>query len=217
MEPILRSKNVAKSFGNGNNSRRVLRDINISLHQRETVLITGKSGAGKTVLLWLLSGLDSPDFGKIILGNGSNGNPGHITRGIIFQNYNLIASWTVFENVEFGLRAMQPSRKKRVELTQEMLHSLHLENHATNFPIELSHGQQQRVAIARTLIAPPTIIFADEPTGGVDQESSGELLNLLIACAKKNNSTLVVASHGLLSPGMFDRGFVLNEGMLDQR
>ena len=188
----------------------------------EIVTITGRSGEGKSVLLWLLSGLDRPDSGQVVfMGRSLDGlSNRELARlrgdeiGIIFQNFNLVASWTAVENVESAMRHNGMNPQERRQKAVAALAELGLGERLDNLPAELSIGQQQRVAIARTLVNDPTLILADEPTGDVDPETAREIIDLLLAPVKEKGATLIVATHGNLPLDEAHRMLVLKEGRL---
>jgi ABC-type lipoprotein export system ATPase subunit len=159
-------------------------DINLRIRQNETVLIKGRSGTGKSTLLNLMCGLIKPSNGEIYIGN--NCIPELTDEalsklllneiGIIFQNFNLLPTYTIYENIEIAIVPKNPNKEMLKEQIMFYLEEFNLKNKARQFPSELSIGQQQKVAIIRTLIKEPSIIFADEPTGSVDNETAGEIL-----------------------------------------
>ncbi|MBI3040032.1 ATP-binding cassette domain-containing protein, partial [bacterium] len=134
--------------------------------------------------------------------------------GIIFQNFNLLTSWTAFENVDAVLMHQGLKKSDRREKVEKLLTDLGLGNRMNNLPSELSIGQQQRVAIARTLANEPSLILADEPTGDVDPETAEEIISHLMRPVKQNNTTLVVATHGSFPGKYADKTFVLKDGKL---
>jgi putative ABC transport system ATP-binding protein len=222
--PLLRCKNISKTFQLGQKKLEVLRNIEFQICGGETVLLFGKCGQGKSVLLSLLCGLDHPTSGDIYFdgvwfSSCSQNQLADIRRthlGIIFQNLNLIPSWTAVENVAAALEDIVPSPKKRYSMAQNLLEEMALADRLDHLPIELSMGEQQRVAIARTLIRKPKLIVADEPTGDLDAATSYQILHLLHSYLKKTNSTLLVATHGIYPDMNCDRILNINHGALSQ-
>jgi putative ABC transport system ATP-binding protein len=176
------------------------------------------------VLLSLLCGLDHLTRGDIFFdGNWfsscTQSQLGYLRRtqiGIIFQNLNLIPSWTAIENVAAALEDTVPSSKIRYSRAHTLLEEMGLADRLDHLPIELSMGEQQRVAIARTLIREPKLILADEPTGDLDAATANQILYLLRSYLKKTNSTLLVATHGIYPDMKCDRILNINHGTLSQ-
>lgn len=221
---ILKCTDVKKSFKARGNSINVLKGINLSVRRGEKIVVKGKSGEGKSVLLWLISGLDKPDSGGIFFKNNSltelsNSDLAKLRRGeisIIFQNFNLIESWTAIENIESAIQHYKLAKETKREAALQMLRKVGLENRSGNLPSELSMGQQQRVAIARALITKPKLIIADEPTGDVDPETASEIINLLVNAVDKEKATLIIATHGNFPLDIADRVFVLKDGLVKE-
>ena len=210
----------------------MLKGIDLEVFPGELVVIKGRSGEGKTVLQWILSGIDSPSSGEILI----EGIPyNRLTReelsnvrrkkiGLIFQNFNLIPSWTALENVESALLNSMLSLEERTQKAVSMLEQMELGERLNNLPVELSVGQQQRVALARALINEPSLIIADEPTGNVDDETANDMLNFLIPYVREKKGAMVVTTHGhfITTHGHFtgvhlaDRLFHLIDGKLTE-
>jgi putative ABC transport system ATP-binding protein len=199
-----------------------LENINLQINQNETVLLKGRSGAGKSTLLNLMCGLIKPTSGKVIIDNicinelpdDKLSNLLSERIGIIFQSFNLLPTYTVFENIEIAIvpKGLKESLVK--EDIMSYLEKFNLKDKAYLLPSELSVGQQQKVAIIRTLIKKPSIIFADEPTGSVDEETAGEILNHLINFRKEKDSTLVIATHGNIPEKFADRIYTIEKGYI---
>jgi len=186
------------------------------------MLLFGKSGQGKSVLLSMLCGLDDPTSGNIYfdgvwLRSCTPKQLESIRRthiGIIFQNLNLIPSWTALENVEAALEDIVSSPKTKRTLAQTLLEEIGLADRMDHIPGELSMGEQQRVAIARTLIREPKLTLADEPTGDLDAETAEQIVHLLRSYIEKTNAALFVATHGSFPDIHFDRTLILNNGIV---
>lgn len=212
-----------KSFETRGRKIDVLKGVSLAVSPGETVVIRGRSGQGKSVLLWLLSGIDLPTTGEVRF----EGKPlrqmdgeelATLRReriGLLFQDYNLIPSWTARENVEAALVGGPDTPAARVAKADALLVEMGLGDRLDNLPSELSIGQQQRVALARALINNPVLLLADEPTGNVDPEMAEELCGLLARYVKEKGASLVVATHGHF-PGEThaDRCLVLQDGIL---
>jgi len=213
---------VSKKYISKNQMVNALEEINLHIDQNEIVLLKGRSGAGKSTLLNIMSGLIKPTGGKVIIDNNCIND---ITDdklsillseriGIIFQSFNLLPTYTVFENIEI---AMVPKRLNEYMIKENImsyLEKFNLKDKAHLLPSELSVGQQQKVAIIRTLIKQPLIILADEPTGSVDEETAGEILNHLMTFKKENEVTLVIATHGNISEKFADRIYTIDNGRI---
>lgn len=199
--------------------------IDLSIRQNELVLIKGRSGAGKSTLLNLMCGLIRPTEGKVMIDNEciSEMADDSLSRllsekiGIIFQSFNLLPTYTVYENIEI---ALLPGGRLNKGMFRENIYSLldqfNLKEKAEQMPSELSAGQQQKVAIIRSLIKQPSVIFADEPTGSVDDETAQEILDHLIYLKKEKNVTLVMATHGNIPEIYADRIFTIENGRLKE-
>jgi putative ABC transport system ATP-binding protein len=216
--PLVDCQSISKSFRIQKKWIAPLNDVSLSINAGERIVITGKSGAGKTVLFSLLCGLDRPDSGEIYyqgkpLSEFSMGHWARLRRmdvGIIFQNHNLIQSWTVLENVEAALM----DQKERTDRARELLSQLGLSRRLNHLPHQLSMGEQQRVAVARTLVRQPGLILADEPTGDVDPETAKEIMDLLDMAVIQDKVALLVATHGNYPLNQADKVYILKEGRL---
>ena len=201
METILRTENLCKIYGSGENQVYAVRNADIEIKKGEFAAIIGKSGSGKSTLLHMLGGLDYPTSGRVYLRNEDifqlkEDDLAVMRRrkiGFIFQAFNLVSSVNVWENVVLPMGL--DGQKIDVNFVQDILHTLNIENKVHSLPNTLSGGQQQRVAIARALASKPDIIFADEPTGNLDTKTSDEVVALLKMSAKKYGQTLVVITH----------------------
>jgi putative ABC transport system ATP-binding protein len=194
-------KALKKCFGQGEAKIEVLKNINLQIMTGETIALTGKSGSGKSTLLSLLAGLDSPDEGEIVIDdhNLSLMNEKELTRfrasnmGIIFQQFHLVSTLTAFENVLLPLELLKKSNA--TSLAKELLENVGLSHRAQHLPSELSGGECQRVAIARALSINPSILFADEPSGNLDEETGGKVMELLFKMVATTRTTLVLVTH----------------------
>jgi putative ABC transport system ATP-binding protein len=223
METILKCENLVKRFAAKHGEIEILKGINLSVNKGEIAIIKGKSGAGKSTLLWILGGIERANSGKIIFEGRlfdemSNQELAVLRRkkiGIIFQNFNLIPSWTAFENVESALIHDGMSKKDRSEKIYSLLSEFELLDRVDNLPSELSIGQQQRVAIARAIANEPSLIIADEPTGELDSETATEIVTHLTRLVKDKSVTLIIATHGTYPLDSADRIFQLSDGILN--
>jgi ABC-type lipoprotein export system ATPase subunit len=219
---VLACRDLQKSFVSRGRKINVLNGVNLTVKAGEIVVICGKSGAGKSTCLQILAGLDRPSAGSVTLDginieSLSNNKLALMRRehiGIIFQHSNLLPSWTAIENVEAALYHQCLSRKIRRERAMALLGKLGLSDRWKHLPSELSAGEQQRVAIGRALINDPRIIFADEPTGDVDPQTAGEIVELLAKSVRTRGACLVIVTHGTFLRGVADRWLTLAEGVI---
>ena len=223
METILRTENLCKIYGSGENQVYAVRNADIEIKKGEFAAIIGKSGSGKSTLLHMLGGLDYPSSGRVYLRNEDifqlkEDDLAMMRRrkiGFIFQAFNLVSSVNVWENVVLPMGL--DGQKIDVNFVQDILHTLNIENKVHSLPNTLSGGQQQRVAIARALASKPDIIFADEPTGNLDTKTSDEVVALLKMSAKKYGQTLVMITHDEDIAQIADRIFVIEDGKVVSR
>lgn len=195
---MIETQSLAKTYGRG---MYALRDLNLNVDKGEFAFLTGPSGAGKSTLLRLLLLQERPSEGEIIV-NGRNLS--HLTRdeiqtyrrsvGFVFQDFKLIPTKTVFENVSFVLRVLGQSIEQQRRATYQVLKWVGLQHRLQALPEELSGGEQQRVAIARALVNDPHIVLADEPTGNLDPDLSLEIMNLF-RDMNARGTTVLVATH----------------------
>lgn len=193
--------NLRKSYGQGESKVEVLKGINLEIHKGETLALIGKSGSGKSTLLSLLAGLDQPDSGEIHV-NGktishmsekdlTNFRASHM--GIVFQQFHLVSTLTAFENVLLPLELLKrPDASARAT---SLLQSVGLAHRSHHLPSQLSGGESQRVAIARALAIGPAILFADEPSGNLDEETGDKVMDLLFKMVQETGTTLVLVTH----------------------
>ena len=209
---------VSKVYSNGTVG---LDDVNLTIQDGEFVAIIGRSGAGKSTFLKLIQMEEKPTEGKVFI-NGQD-----LTRikrrkvpylrrqmGIIFQDFRLIPTMTVYENVAFAMHVTNIGKKDIKERVNYMLELVHLEDKAKAYPAQLSGGQQQRVAIGRALITRPTLILADEPTGNLDTQNSSEVIALLKETSKKYEQTILMITHNRSIAQTADRVLQVSDGCL---
>jgi ABC-type lipoprotein export system ATPase subunit len=200
---IIRAEDVVKVYDTGSTQLTALKEIDLSIARGEMVAVMGPSGCGKTTLLNCLSGLDDVTSGTIWI-EGKNlaemdddeRTDYRATRmGFVFQVYNLLPVLSAIENVEMPLLVSGTSPKEARRRAEEALATVGLAEWAGHRPAELSGGQRQRVTIARSLVNDPAIVWADEPTGALDSNTAGEILDLMIQLNKEQGLTLVLVSH----------------------
>jgi phospholipid/cholesterol/gamma-HCH transport system ATP-binding protein len=198
---VVEITHLKKSFGSNN----VLNDINLKIAKGENLVILGKSGSGKSVLIKCLVGLIEPDEGQVILlgqdiASLKTGELNALRKnvGFLFQSAALYDSMTVRENLEFPLRGSKSVEQSEIDkLVLDVLKNVGLEEAVDKMPSELSGGMRKRIGLARTLILKPEIILYDEPTTGLDPITSKEISNLIINIQKKYNTTSIIITHDL--------------------
>jgi putative ABC transport system ATP-binding protein len=213
---------ITKSYRKGPNLVTPLEKLDLAVARGEFLALMGPSGSGKTTLLNLLSGIDSPTSGSLLIDGHdiATYSRRQLTRwrganvGYIFQLYHLIPVLTAFENVELPLLLVPISRRERREKVEESLALVGLADRMHHTPSELSGGQEQRVAIARALIADPALLVADEPTGDLDRESAINILQLLRALVRDHGKTIVMVTHDAKAAAAADRILHLEKGQL---
>lgn len=197
-------KNISKIYGKLKETKvKAVNDVSFDIKEGDFAAIVGPSGSGKSTLLNIMSGLDHPSSGEVMLGDslisGLTSKELSAFRrdniGIIFQAYNLIPVLTVLENIEFVMMLQKIEPDNRKERVLELLDEVGLNGLEDRYPNELSGGQQQRVAIARALAAKPKIIIADEPTANLDSHTASELLDLMEDLNSKHKTTFIFSTH----------------------
>jgi putative ABC transport system ATP-binding protein len=221
-EPIIRLIRVAKVYHRGAVEVPVLAELDLEVEQGEFLALMGPSGSGKSTILNLVSGIDTPSSGRVLVAGidlaGMSGSAlasfrsEHI--GFIFQTYNLIPVLTAFQNVELPLLLTGLGRKARREHVLAALEVVGLVDRMDHFPRQLSGGQEQRAAIARAIVTDPTLFVADEPTGDLDAHSASEVLNLLQRLHREFGKTIVMVTHDPHAAERADRTLHLEKGVL---
>ena len=201
---ILEAKDIFKVYKGVNRELTVLDNINFSIKKGEILSIVGPSGSGKTTLLGLCAGLDTPSSGSIMLAGEdittmSENEKAELRNkrvGFIFQNFQLLPTLTALENVMIPLE-LQGRAKGAVEKAKSLLSRVGLEGRFNHYPSQLSGGEQQRVSLARAFSNDPEILFADEPTGNLDEETGSVVEKLLFDLNVENQTTLVIVTHDM--------------------
>ncbi len=203
MKPVVELKGVNKTYRRGDERVHVLVDFDFALTAGEFVVVTGPSGAGKSTLLHVAGGLDAPDSGMVAVAGHdmwakSTGARAAFRRrhlGFVFQFFNLVPMLTAVQNVSLPLVLDGVPARSADARAEELLQRVGLGERTRHLPAELSGGQMQRVAVARALVARPSIILADEPTGNLDSQSSTEVLDLLRALSDEDGAAVVLVTH----------------------
>lgn len=203
MPPIIKIKNVSKSYSRDSFKIPVLNNINLEIEEGEFLALMGPSGSGKTTLLNLIAGIDKPDNGDVIVADTDIAKLSESALakwrsnnvGFIFQFYNLIPVLTAFENVELPLLLTKLNKAERKKHVETALEIVGLKDRMSHYPKQLSGGQEQRVAIARAIVTDPLIIVGDEPTGDLDKNSAEEILTLMERLNSEFKKTVLIVTH----------------------
>ena len=217
---VLRAVSLVRSFRVGPSEIEVLRGMSLEISRAERLFLCGASGAGKSTLLYTLAGLERPDSGSVEIDGQSlySLSAAQQTKfrnekiGYVFQNYFLLPDLTALENV--SLPALIKGSEKTFLRAAELLEQVGLGDRLNHLPTELSGGEQQRVAIARSLINDPQILFADEPTGNLDSSTGGALMETLMDLVSEKQKTLIVVTHDSKLASLGDRQLTLADGRI---
>lgn len=223
-EPVICVKNLYKIYRVGETKVRALNGVDFTIDRGNFCSIVGTSGSGKSTLLNMLAGLEKPTKGEIIIAGEHMETKTenqlvafrreHI--GFIFQSFNLMGTMNAIENVALPLTFQGMDKKSRNKKAEGMLDLVGLTKHKKHRPNQMSGGQQQRVGVARALVVEPEIIFADEPTGNLDSNTSVEVMNLMKKIVREKNQTLVMVTHDNYLAGFADVIFHIKDGKIVQ-
>jgi lipoprotein-releasing system ATP-binding protein len=219
MNKVLEFINISREFSLNNNALRVLSDINFSINQKERVALIGPSGAGKTSFLHIAGLLELPTAGEVYINNNiidwnsDKALSQHRLKdiGFIFQFNNLLDDFNATENVAIPFILSGNSKKLSIEKAEFLLSEVGLRDRLKSFPNQLSGGEQQRVAIARSLINDPAIILADEPTGNLDNDSSMNVIEVFNNLVTDHDCSLIIATHDMDVANLQDRILSIEE------
>lgn len=222
MTRMLTAKNIVKTYGTRQNKTEVLKGIDLKIEAGEFVSIMGASGSGKTTLLNVLSSIDQPSSGEIIIDNQnieqlSNRQLSEFRKndlGFIFQEYNLLDTLTVKENILLPMSIRDVSKGETNTLVDTLVSELGIEESVDKYPYQISGGQKQRTSAARAFIHEPKMIFADEPTGALDSKSATDLLQKLRDLQQKNQATIMMVTHDPTAASYSDRIIFLKDGQV---
>ena len=220
MSIILQAEKLYKEYKTSSGAVNALNGVDLSIEKGLFYAIIGRSGSGKSTLLHVLSGLDRPTSGKVLIDgvdmfSFSDEKMAIFRRrsmGFVFQQFNLLDEYSVLNNICMPLRL--DGRKPDETFLAEVTKMLGIEEKLKKYPYELSGGEQQRVAIARSILAKPHIIFADEPTGNLDKKAGEVTLNLLSSCAARFGQTLIIVTHDLEIAKKADRIIKIEDGKI---
>jgi putative ABC transport system ATP-binding protein len=218
--PAIEARSISKSYTIDSRTITILDGISLRVAKGEFLVIRGESGSGKSTLLSILSGLDRPDAGRVLLGarditdltEDSLAPIRNVIFGFVFQSFHLIPSLTARENIMFPAELRGDPRAR--EKADQLLERVGLAGRATSFPHQLSGGEKQRCAICRALINEPQILFADEPTGNLDLANGRAVLELLRELHRERRTTLILVTHSLEISQTADRVVTLRDGRI---
>jgi len=222
MTALIELRDIDKRYHEGDSERVIFHDLSINIQRGELVAVLGKSGSGKSTLLNLMSGIDIPTAGRIMIEGADIARYTEHERtlfrrkhvGFIFQFFNLIPTLTVEENILLPLELNGSLDERQLHIAHGLLEQVDLSDRAHSFPDRLSGGEQQRVAIIRALVHKPLVLLADEPTGNLDAETSRQVLGLLERLVRQHHMTLVLVTHSQEAAGIADRIFEVQHGHL---
>ena len=218
-ETLLTASQLNKTVQVGEQTLSIIKDVDIYVNAGEFVVIMGKSGSGKSTLLGLLAALDYPDSGTVSLAgqmlSSLDEDALAVIRqqdmGFVFQSFHLLPTLTVAENIAFPLDIARRANPARVD---ELIDAVDLGHRRHSLPNQLSGGEQQRTAVARALVSHPKIVFADEPTGNLDEQNADQVMQLLLDLRQQVGSALVVVTHDPALAEMADRVITMHDGRI---
>lgn len=219
---VVEIKNLVKMYGTKDFQTRVLKGIDLAIYKNDFIAIMGPSGSGKTTLLNILSTIDKPTQGSVVLDNRditkiSNQELSKLRRdkiGLVFQDYNLLDTMTLQDNIALPLSLNGAPGRECIQKTEELSLMFGLKEHLKKYPYQLSGGQKQRGAACRALITDPEIIFADEPTGALDSKSSRDLLECLKRVNESGRATILMVTHDPFCASYAKDVYVLSDGLI---
>lgn len=219
MNKVLEFKNISRKFSLNDETLSILREVNFSIHEKEKIALIGPSGAGKTSFLHIAGLLELPTSGEVYINNNLiDWNSDKILSqhrlndiGFIFQFNNLLDDFNATENTAIPFILSGNSKKLSIEKAEFLLSEVGLEKRLKSYPNQLSGGEQQRVAIARSLINDPKIILADEPTGNLDNDSSIKVMNIFNSLVSKYGCSIIIATHDLEIANLQDKVISIEE------
>ncbi|MGB3111283.1 MAG: ABC transporter ATP-binding protein [Psychrobacter alimentarius] len=216
---LLNASKLTKTVQVGEQTLSIIKEVDIYINAGEFVVIMGKSGSGKSTLLGLLAALDYPDSGSVELADHMLSDLDEdalaVIRqrdmGFVFQSFHLLPTLTVAENIAFPLDIARRPNQARVN---ELIEAVDLGHRRDSLPNQLSGGEQQRTAVARALVSHPKIVFADEPTGNLDEQNANQVMQLLLDLRQQVGSALVVVTHDPALAAMADRVITMHDGRI---
>jgi putative ABC transport system ATP-binding protein len=224
--PVIQTEKANLELLSGKSMLHILKDVTFQVNSGEVTAVVGPSGSGKTSLLMILGGLERATTGKVVVAGQdiSTANEDQLaifrrnSLGILFQNFHLIPSMTALENVSLALEIAETglSFKQIREQAMAALEEVGLGDRVTHLPSALSGGEQQRVGLARAMVASPKLMLADEPTGNLDQETGAKVIELMFNLARKKNTAVLLITHDPSLAKKADRMLTMNKGQLTE-
>ena len=222
MNPFIRLTDIHKCYREGDRERTIFRGAELAVEQGQWIALLGRSGSGKSTLLNLISGIDLPDRGEVVVGESAINRLSERERtlfrrrriGFVFQFYNLIPTLTVRENLLLPLELAGEATPDGRARARELLEQVGLADRAAGYPDRLSGGEQQRVAVVRALIHQPSLVLADEPTGNLDSETGRQVLELFDTLVRRTGATMVLVTHSAEVAERADRVLAVRDGLL---
>ncbi len=219
---VLKCESIAKIYGSGQMRVEVLADVNLEVRRGEQIAIIGASGTGKSTLLHLLAGLDTPTRGMIVIDKNRISQMSEAERGkfrnqklgFVYQFHHLLPEFTALENVMMPLLVRRTATRPARSEAAELLDRVGLSHRFEHKPGEMSGGERQRVAIARALVIRPVCLLADEPTGNIDRQNAEKIQQLMVELDRDLHTSLVVATHDAQLASSMDRTLKIEDGML---
>lgn len=222
MRPVMQATQLWKIYASGDSTVQAVRGVDVSIKEGEMIAIMGPSGCGKTTLLNVLSGIDQPNSGEVLIAGQPMYSVSDDQRtqmraenmGFIFQDFNLLPVLSAVENVELPLLLLGKSAQEARKTALEALESVGLADRSEHRPTELSGGQQQRVAVARAIVHHPKVILCDEPTGNLDSTTSNNVMDLLKEINKKLGTTFLLVTHDKEIASKCSRIMQMDDGLI---
>lgn len=219
---IVEIKDLKKDYGQRGFLTNVLKGIDMTIYENDFIAIMGPSGSGKTTLLNILSSIDKPSQGRVLLSGKdisriSNQELSKLRRdkiGFVFQDYNLLDTMTLQDNIALPLSLNGTGGKRCVEKSKELAEMFGLTEHLSKYPYQLSGGQKQRGAVCRALITEPEILFADEPTGALDSKSGRDLLECFKGVNERNQAAILMVTHDAFCASYAKNVYILSDGVI---
>jgi lipoprotein-releasing system ATP-binding protein len=219
---ILSAKNISKSYSQGKENLYILQDANLEIYENEVIALVGESGSGKTTFLQILGLLDNEHSGQVMIRDKNYTSATDYQRticrrqniGFIYQAHNLLSEFSAIENISLPLLLNNSSALNAKKVAISLMQELGIDQRKKHFPTQLSGGEQQRVAIARSLVHNPLVVLADEPTGNLDPNNASSVFDLFINFVKKHKTSALVVTHNLELAKKMDRIITIKDGKI---
>jgi len=222
---ILTIKSLKKTYSTGAEELTILHDLNLNIPEGLSTVITGESGSGKSTLLNLIGGMDSMSGGELVscgyaIHEMSETQLTEYRRksvGLVFQSHYLLKDFTALENIAIPARIAGTDKKKALEKAGELIEKVGLADRREHFPSQMSGGERQRIALARSLVNDPRLILADEPTGNLDERNSRIVEDILFSLVEEYGKSLLLVTHNLILAERVDKAYHLTRGVLEEK